>query len=125
VAWLLIGVFGGLGAMLRYGVSLGAGAAFGAALPWGTLAANVIGSFALGIVVELGESRTIAGVDARLPLGVGLLGGFTTYSSFNLEMLTLYETNGPLRSGAYAITTFAICLAAGMAGLALARALRG
>jgi CrcB protein len=86
--------------------------------------ANAVGSFALGVVMELGEGRTIYGVDARLPLGVGLLGGFTTYSSFNLEVLKYWDQGQLGRAAAYSGGTFILCLIAGFAGLAVARAVK-
>ena len=124
VAFVLVGVFGAVGAMLRHGVNLGAGATLGPGFPWGTLLANAVGSFALGMVAELGEGRTILGVDARVPLGVGLLGGFTTYSSFNLEVLRLWEQGLAVRALGYAFATFGVCLVCGAIGLSLARTLR-
>jgi len=96
---------------------------FGAALPWGTLLANVLGSFALGIVMELGAGREFMGTDVRLVLGVGVFGGFTTYSSFNLEVLRYAEENMLDRALVYAVATMGLCLVSGLLGLALARAL--
>jgi CrcB protein len=123
VTWLLIGFGGALGTLLRYGLSLLAGAWFGAALPWGTLLANVLGSFALGVVMELGGGRAILGTDLRLVLGVGVFGGFTTYSSFNLEILRFAEEEMLGRAAVYALTTTALCLGSGLLGLAVARIL--
>lgn len=119
----LVALGGAFGALLRYGLSLGAGVLFGSGWPWGTLLANVIGSFALGMVMELGEGRAIFGVDARLPLGVGLLGGFTTYSSFNLEVIRLAEQGLATRAIGYVATTVFVCAVCGVLGVMLARTL--
>jgi len=124
VAYLLVALGGALGATMRYGINIWSGSAFGPGWPWGTLIANAVGSFALGVVMELGTGRTIYGVDARVPLGVGVLGGFTTYSSFNLEVLRYWEQGQLGRAGGYAIGMFALCLVCGLAGLALARAVK-
>lgn len=124
-AIVMIGLGGAAGSVLRYLLSLGATRWLGATLPWGTLAANVIGSFALGVLMELSGERRIAGVQARLVLGTGVLGGFTTYSSFNLETLRLFEQGAVVRGGAYLLATILVCMLAGFAGIALARALKG
>ncbi len=124
VTYLLVGLGGALGATLRYALNVWSGSVFGAGWPWGTMIANALGSFALGVVMELGVGRTIYGVDARIPLGVGVLGGFTTYSSFNLEVLKFWEQGQLGRAAGYASGTFVVCLAFGVAGLALARAVK-
>ncbi|MCC6877202.1 MAG: fluoride efflux transporter CrcB [Sandaracinaceae bacterium] len=124
-AIVMIGLGGAAGSVLRYLLSLGATRWLGTTLPWGTLAANVIGSFALGVLMELSGERRIAGVQARLVLGTGVLGGFTTYSSFNLETLRLFEQGAVVRGGAYLFATVLVCMLAGFAGIALARALKG
>ena len=121
VALLLIAVAGGLGSVLRYGLAVGLASLYGTALPYGTLTANVIGSFALGLVAEVFAGATIAGTDARLVLGVGLLGGFTTYSSFNLEALRLFEQAAFLRGFGYLLGTMIGCLVAGALGVAAGR----
>ncbi len=124
MTYLLVALGGALGATLRHTVNLWAGSAFGPGWPWGTLVANALGSFALGVVMELGEGRTIFGVDARVPLGVGLMGGFTTYSSFNLEVIRLWEGGQMGRAAGYSGGTFMLCLFCGYAGLAVAKALK-
>lgn len=122
---LLIGIAGGIGTLLRYGLTLALGRALGTAFPFGTLAVNVIGSFLLGVVAEAFSGATIAGTEARLVLGVGLMGGFTTYSSFNLETLRLLQQGDWPRGLGYLAATLFGCLAAGACGLAVARALTG
>jgi CrcB protein len=122
---VLIGVGGGIGTALRYGIAVGAARWLGLGFPWGTLAVNVIGSLLLGVVMELAGTREIAGVQAKLVLGAGVLGGFTTYSSFNLETIRLAEQGAYGRAGAYLLATLLGCLLAGVAGVALARSLRG
>lgn len=127
VMWklVLIATGGGVGTALRYAIGVGATRWLGASFPWGTLAVNVIGSLALGVVMEAAGEREIAGVQARLVLGTGVLGGFTTYSSFNLETIRLAEQGAWGRAALYLGATLLVCLLAGVGGVALARSLRG
>jgi fluoride exporter len=118
---LMIGVAGGLGSVLRYGMTLALGRALGTGFPYGTLGVNVIGSFLLGVIAEAFSGATLAGVDARLVLGVGLMGGFTTYSSFNLETLRLLDSGDPAKALLYLGSTVITCLGAGAFGLWVAR----
>jgi len=89
--FLLVFLGGGLGAGLRYGAALlvaGRGTGLGpeaAAFPWATLAVNLVGSFLIGVLAGLLAGRETA----RLVLVTGLLGGFTTFSAFSLDTLTL------------------------------------
>ena len=124
MTYLLVALGGAFGATLRYAVNVGSGSLLGPGWPWGTLIANALGSFALGVVVELGAGRTIFGVDVRVPLGVGVLGGFTTYSSFNLEVIRFWEQGQVGRAAAWSIGTFVLCIVFGLAGLMLARAIK-
>lgn len=121
----LIALGGAAGTALRYGISVGMLRWLGPAFPWGTLAANVIGSFLLGVVMEVSGERELFGVQAKLVLGTGVMGGFTTYSSFNLETLRLAEQGAWGRAAIYVGATVAVCLLAGLGGLALARSLKG
>ena len=120
---LLIALGGGVGTALRYGLGVGMLRWLGAAFPYGTLAANVVGSLLLGVLMELAGARQIGGVDAKLVLGTGLLGGFTTYSSFNLETLRLAEQGAYGRAALYVAATLVTCLIAGASGVALARSM--
>lgn len=121
----LICLGGAVGTGARYLTSLWAGAVFGAGFPAGTLIVNVVGSFLLGFIVQTSSATELIRPDLRLMLTTGVMGGFTTYSTFN------YETTNYFRSGAWGLgianagVTFFGCLAAGLAGLALARLLFG
>ena len=111
---LLVFLGGGTGALARWGLALLL------QRPWGTLAANVAGSFLLALFVA-----SPLGTDSRLKLlfGVGAMGGFTTYSTFNLELLE-YLREGDWRMAALqGGLTLVGCLAGGGAGLWLASAL--
>jgi CrcB protein len=87
-AFLLVALGGAIGSAARYGVGLAAARVFGAGLPWGTLLVNVIGGFAMGLLA----ARVGSAENARLLFGVGILGGFTTFSAFSIETVRLMQT---------------------------------
>lgn len=97
----------------------------GSAFPWGTLAVNVIGSFLIALVLHVAMTTDLLSATARITLTTGVLGGFTTYSTFN------HETVRHLKEGAFAlaslnlVATLVLCLAAGFLGLAAGRLLAG
>lgn len=114
---LLVAVGGALGAVARYGVGIGASRWLGLAFPWGTLAVNVIGGFAMGwLAARVGpEQETL-----RLALGVGVLGGFTTFSAFSLETVRLME-HQPGLAALYAAVSVVLSVGACWLGLYLGR----
>ena len=104
---VLIAVAGAAGVLARYGVTQ----AFGAGLaPWTIVAVNVAGSFLLGLLAGIG-----IGEDARLIAGVGFLGGFTTFSTFSLDVFADLEAGRPGRAAA--IVVFSVVLGVGGAAL--------
>jgi CrcB protein len=116
---LLVCAGGALGSAARYLVSTWATRALGADFPRGTLLVNATGSFALAVIFAVPGSRISP--EWRLFLGAGVLGGYTTYSSFNTETLALLDQgNAGLALANVALTTVG-CLIAGLAGLALGR----
>ncbi|GGD10671.1 fluoride efflux transporter CrcB [Pyruvatibacter mobilis] len=88
---LAIALGGGLGAVGRYAVGAGALALMGPGFPFGTLAANVVGGFLMGAVVEAGALKFSYSPELRAFLTVGLLGGFTTFSAFSLESALMIQ----------------------------------
>jgi CrcB protein len=120
----LVALAGAIGTLVRYGASVVLEASLGKDFPYATLAVNLLGSFALGVVAELYGGRTWHGADLRLVLGVGLLGGFTTYSSFSVEALGLLQERHWLKAGLYIGGTLVLCLAGSFGGYALGRALK-
>jgi CrcB protein len=120
--FLLVCLGSALGGGARYLAGQGAAAVLGPAFPYGTLFVNVIGSFLIGLVMHVGLASTLLSPMLRLFLTTGLMGGFTTYSTFN------YETIGFLRDGAFLLAatnllaTVVLCLGAGLLGLAAGRA---
>lgn len=123
--FFLICVGGAIGTAARYLTALWAASAFGAAFPAGTLIVNVAGSFLIALIMQLSTATDLISPDLRLMLTTGVMGGFTTYSTFN------YETTNYFREGAWLIglanigATLIGCLIAGAAGLALARLIAG
>lgn len=113
---LLVAAGGAVGSVLRY--ALGVGLTRGE-FPWGTLAVNLLGSFLIGLLLFSGFARDAGGLNVRLLLATGLLGGFTTMSSFAFEATTMSVS----RAGAYVVLTVAGSLAMAVAGRAVAQLL--
>ncbi len=121
---LLIGLGGGFGAIGRYLLGRFITRLTGAAFPWGTLAANVLGGLLMGILVGWLAARLSGGAEnLRLALGVGLLGGFTTFSSFSLEALRLIETKAYGAAAGYISASVILSIFAVFIGLLIARRL--
>ncbi|KQT45399.1 camphor resistance protein CrcB [Methylobacterium sp. Leaf456] len=111
---LLVFLGAGLGGVLRHGANLAA-LRLGSTFPWGTLTINVVGSVLMGIVTGWFALRG-GPPQARLFLATGVLGGFTTFSTFSLEAFTLIERG----DGGAALAYVLISVLAGIGGLALA-----
>ena len=115
---LLVGAGSFLGGIARYALSGLVQRWAGAGFPWGTLAVNVTGCFAIGAVLHLVEDRAMLGPDARVFLVVGILGGFTTFSAFGWETFELLRANQP----GLALVNAAGSVTAGLAAVWLGRA---
>lgn len=116
---ILVMVGGAIGAGARYCIGRAIG---GEGFPWATLTVNVAGGLAMGCLAGV-IARGWAGEPARLLLGVGVLGGFTTFSAFSLELVTLAERGAWGLAAGYAIASVAGAALALVAGLAIARGL--
>ena len=120
---VLVFLGGGLGAMARYGMQGIVYRWMGTAFPYGTLAVNIVGSFLIGVLLTVSESRFLVNPSLRIFLAIGILGGFTTFSSFS------YETVSLIRDGEYLFATvnvgasIALCLFFTYVGTLLARIL--
>ena len=119
----LVAAGGAIGSVFRYLVGLLSGRLAGTAFPWGTLAVNVAGSFLIGFLVELVARRLNASTEVRLFLVTGVLGGFTTFSSFTLDAAELFERGALSLSAVYILASLFVSIAAVFAGLALGRSL--
>ncbi len=89
----------------------------GLAFPWGTLSVNLVGSFLLGLVMEVGLTTSLLPSMLRATLAIGVLGGFTTYSSFNYETLRMVQGGSPALALANVAATLFGCWTAGVLGL--------
>jgi fluoride exporter len=124
MVWLLVLLGGGLGAMARYGVGIWMQHHIHHVFPWATLTVNVVGAFVIGIVIVLADERESIGPSLRTFLVVGILGGFTTFSSFSAETFRLWERGTPWYSGLNVLASVALCLVAVRMGVAVARTLK-
>ncbi len=117
----LVAVGGAFGSVLRYLVGLLTIRWFGPSFPWGTFAVNVVGSFAIGLLSEMIARRFNASMEVRVFLVTGILGGFTTFSSFSLDTMVLLERGAIAATVGYVLATLCLSFLAILAGLALGR----
>jgi CrcB protein len=121
--YLLIGLGAFLGANARYMMQNWAAARWGSSFPLGTLLVNVTGSFILAFFLTAATQRAAISTNWRLFIAVGLLGGYTTFSSFTYEALTLLQGDRWLETMLYLGGNVVVGLLAAFAGILLARAL--
>jgi CrcB protein len=118
---LLVFIFGGAGSACRYLLGGWIVELAGPVFPYGTITINTLGSFLIALIMAISLNSTLISPDVRIALTTGVMGGFTTYSTFNYESVSLF-TQGALLLGALNIlVTVLMCLVAGFAGLALGR----
>lgn len=116
-AYLAIAIGGALGSMARYATGIYVGRWLGTAFPWGTLLINIIGSFLIGAFAESFALRWDASPSTRVFLVVGICGGFTTFSTFSLDIVTLINRGELLVAGVYIVASVALGIAALYGGL--------
>ncbi|MDA3935867.1 MAG: fluoride efflux transporter CrcB [Actinomycetota bacterium] len=114
---------GAIGASLRYLLGQAIGTRTLGDFPWHTLAANVSGAFLLGLLMTAGGGRIALSHNWRMFLGVGLLGGYTTFSTFSFETIELLREGAMMHAAANAFGSLALGLVAAAAGIAVGRAL--
>ncbi len=95
----------------------------GRALPFGTLAVNVLGSFLLGLVMEEGLRSSMLSGEVRMGITVGFMGGFTTFSTFSFETVRLLEEGSVMQAGANVVANVVVCIVFAFLGIFLARQL--
>ena len=120
-SYFLVMAGGAIGAALRFGLSRAVPIVAGA-WPWATFAANVVGSLLMGVLAFWLVRKGAQGEQVRLLLGVGLLGGFTTFSAFSLEVAQMIENGQLTMAFGYAVASVLVALSALFAGVALAKA---
>src|SRR5262245_42204827 len=122
---IVICLGGALGTGVRYEVSRLAARWLGADFPYGTLIVNLAGSFAIGLIQQIGLMTLAIPDPTRLFLTVGVMGGLTTYSSFSYETIRLMETGAWQQAWLNVLVTTVTCLSLCFLGIAVARALVG
>lgn len=121
----LLSVFvgAGIGGGLRYSVGGWVADRWGSSFPWHTFGINMVGAFLLGLLMALSVERGLVSPEVRLFLGVGLLGGFTTFSTLSYESIALLERGLLVQGVANMMGSAMVGIAAGVAGIFLGRAI--
>ena len=120
---LAIAAGGAIGSLLRYLVSTGTHALLGRGFPYGTFTVNVLGSLLMGFLYVWLLDRVVTGPVLRAFLLIGLLGGFTTFSSFSIESLNLIESGQVIKALVNVLLSVTVCIAATGLGVLIARQL--
>lgn len=122
---LVLALAGAAGTLSRYAVSGWAHRLLGERFAYGTFAVNLIGSFLLGLLMQIGLTTDIVPRSWRVPLSVGFLGAFTTFSTFGYETVRFLEQGAWLEGAINVTANLVVCLAATWAGLSLGRLVTG
>lgn len=120
-AILLVASGGAIGSVARYLVGVLMTRAFGANYPYGTLTVNVAGGFLMGLFIGIMAQRLEGSMDLRLFVAVWIMGGFTTFSSFSLDVAVLWERGELLTALIYVLASVILSIGALFLGLWLAR----
>ena len=123
LSFALVAVGGAIGSVLRFSVATFAPRVFGQAFPYGTLIVNVLGCFMIVVVMTIALQTTLIGTSFRIFLTTGVMGGFTTYSSFNYETLALANERQWVTAAMNLGFTVVTCLLAGILGQIVGRML--
>ncbi len=117
---LSIAAGGAIGSVLRFYAARVAVQMFGIEFPYGTLYVNVIGSFIMGLLVEYFGHST-ASQELRAFLAIGVLGGFTTFSTFSLDVATLYQRGETTMAALYILLSLVLSIGGIFAGMFIVR----
>ncbi len=121
-AVLLVGIGGAVGSMARYGLSVLVGRLWSGSFPLAILLTNIAGSVLMGVLVGLlARFMPESGNEIRLFAAVGVLGGFTTFSSFSLDTIILLERGELAQATLYVVLSVVVCLAGLYLGLLITR----
>lgn len=118
---LFIGLGGAVGAIGRFLTMSAVGHFAGSAFPWGTLVVNVVGAFVLGAVIEISALAWSPSPEIRAMIVVGMLGAFTTFSTFSMDLYYLLDRGQIVSAASYAVGSVLVCLFAFWAGLSVLR----
>ena len=119
--WLAVAFGGALGAMGRFAINAALMPLFGSRLPMSTLVVNVVGSALMGLCYVLIIERGALPAEFRNLLMVGFLGAFTTFSSFSLDTLALWQNGQPVLAAAYVVLSVVLCLMGTLGAIFLTR----
>ncbi len=118
---LLIAAFGALGCVTRYYLSGWTYDLFGRSFPYGTFAVNILGAFAIGLIMEFGMRSTLLSANLRTGLAIGFLGGLTTFSTFSYETFKLLEDGELFMATTNVLVSVVVCLTFTWLGIHTAR----
>ena len=118
---IAIAIGGAIGSVLRYLIQMQCIDWFGTKFPYGTMIINVIGSLAIGFLSVALLERFFVSTELRFAILVGLLGGFTTFSTFSLETLTLFEQGNVIIAASNIVLSVLLCIMACYLGVVLGR----
>jgi CrcB protein len=121
--YLAVAFGGAFGSVARYFVAGSVYQRLGEGFPYGTLVVNIAGCFLIGLIMELAESRFTINPQVKIFLTIGMLGGFTTFSTFSYETLALARDGLMLKAGANAFGSLFTCLTATWLGMVVGRIL--
>lgn len=123
MGYLIVFLGGGLGAAIRHGINLGIARTLGTGFPYATLLINITGSLIMGLAAAYFAFKGDASQHWRLFLTTGILGGYTTFSTFSLDVALLYERGEVGAAALYVLLSVAVSIAGLFAGLAIMRSL--
>ena len=118
-----IAIGGAFGSLCSYGISNGIYILLGKGFPYGTLAVNILGSIIMGSVYVLMVERAVISEELRAGITIGLLGAFTTFSTFSIETLNLIESGEIVKAGLNVFLSVVLCISACWIGLIVTRQL--
>ncbi len=118
-----IAIFAIIGAWARYGQTLLVQTVFGRGFPWATLSINVLGCFIMGFLFFETLERISINPELRTGMLTGGLGAYTTFSTFSLETLVLFENGEPIKGLLYMFSSLFLCVAAAFAGAWISRSI--
>jgi CrcB protein len=118
-----IAIGGAIGALCRYGMSNGVYLLLGRSFPYGTLAVNIVGSIIMGSAYVMMIERMDVSPELRAGITIGLLGAFTTFSTFSIETLNLLESGETFKAGLNILLSVTLCVSGCWLGMILGRQL--
>lgn len=122
---LYVSIAGVLGTLSRYGLSTLVQKLSGAGFPFGTLTVNILGSLAIGFIMQLGLSTDVIPRSLRIAATIGFMGAFTTFSTFSYETVSYLQDGAWLLASLNILLNLILCLGATMLGMALGRITAG